>query len=232
MKIKFLILVLFLLPAYLFCQNYEKEGDELFAQSQYEKAEKKYKAAIAIIGETPSVKQKQVNCSKCVSLLAKAQNAERESLYSNAAKYYSELYAIHPLDKYMSKANEMKQKVQKAKQIEQERLEKESETCDEVYMMAESMPEFPGGQQALSQYLGENVKYPASLVESGIHGTVICQFIVKKDGSITEVKVVRSGGEPSLDKEAIRVIELMPKWKPGKSRGRAVCIRYTLPIKF
>ena len=104
-----------------FSQNYEKEGDDLFAQAQYEQAEKKYKAAIAIVGESQTIKQKQDKCTKCKNLLTKAQTAEKESRYSDAAKYYSNLYAIHALPKYQSKANAMKQK---EKQREKDRIAK------------------------------------------------------------------------------------------------------------
>ena len=108
----------------------------------------------------------------------------------------------------------------------------EPEEDEVVFVFVESMPEFPGGQQALFKYLSENVKYPVIAQENGIQGRVICQFVVNKDGSIVDVEVVRSGGDPSLDKEAIRVIKSMPKWKPGKQRGKAVRVKYTVPVNF
>ena len=108
----------------------------------------------------------------------------------------------------------------------------EEEEEEVVFMVVESMPEFPGGQQALFKYLAENVKYPVIAQENGIQGRVICQFVVNKDGSIVDVVAVRSSGEPSLDKEAIRVIKSMPKWKPGKQRGKPVRVKYTVPVNF
>jgi len=108
----------------------------------------------------------------------------------------------------------------------------EEEEEEVVFVVVESMPEFPGGQQALFKYLSDNVKYPVIAQENGIQGRVICQFVVNKDGSIVDVEVVRSGGDPSLDKEAIRVIKSMPKWKPGKQRGKAVRVKYTVPVNF
>jgi len=108
----------------------------------------------------------------------------------------------------------------------------EEEEEEVVFVVVESMPEFPGGQQALFKYLSENVKYPVIAQENGIQGKVICQFTVNKDGSIVDVEVVRSGGDPSLDKEAVRVIKSMPKWKPGKQRGKAVRVKYTVPVNF
>ncbi len=108
----------------------------------------------------------------------------------------------------------------------------EEEEEEVIFVVVESMPEFPGGQQALFKYLSENVKYPVIAQENGIQGRVICQFVVNKDGSIVDVEVVRSGGDPSLDKEAIRVIKSMPKWKPGKQRGKPVRVKYTVPVNF
>ena len=87
----------------------------------------------------------------------------------------------------------------------------EEEEEEVVFVIVEDMPEFPGGQQALFKYLSDNVKYPTIAQENGIQGRVICQFVVNKDGNIVDVEVVRSGGDPSLDKEAIRVIKSMPK---------------------
>lgn len=127
MKTKLITLLMLLLPICCFSQNYEKEGDDLFSQAQYEQAEKKYKAAITIIGETPSVNQKLSNCSKCRTLLAKAQAAEKESRYNEAAKYYSDLYNIHSLAAYQSKANAMKQKARQVELAEQERQAKLAE---------------------------------------------------------------------------------------------------------
>ena len=108
----------------------------------------------------------------------------------------------------------------------------EEEEEEVVFVVVETMPEFPGGQQALFKYLSENVKYPVIAQENGIQGRVICQFVVNKDGSIVDVEVVRSGGDASLDKEAVRVIKSMPKWKPGKQRGKAVRVKYTVPVNF
>ena len=93
------------------------------------------------------------------------------------------------------------------------------------------MPEFPGGQGALLQYLSKSIKYPVIAQENGIQGRVSCSFVVEKDGSVTDVQVLR-GVDPSLDKEAIRVITAMPKWKPGKQRGKPVRVKYTVPVTF
>ena len=101
-----------------------------------------------------------------------------------------------------------------------------------VFAVVESMPEFPGGQEALFKYLSENVKYPVSAQEKGIQGRAICQFVVDKDGSICDVKIVRTSGDTSLDNEAMRVVKSMPKWTPGQQRGKPVRVKYTMPVSF
>jgi protein TonB len=105
------------------------------------------------------------------------------------------------------------------------------EEDDVVFQVVETMPSFPGGDAALFKFLGENVKYPVIAQENGIQGRVICQFVVNRDGSIVDVEVVRPV-DSSLDKEAIRVIKSMPKWSPGKQRGKSVRVKYTLPVNF
>ncbi len=101
----------------------------------------------------------------------------------------------------------------------------------EVYNMVEEAPQFPGGVQELMKYLGENLKYPVAAQNAGKQGNVVCQFVVKSDGTIGDIKVVRSIS-PELDEEAIRVIKAMPAWTPGKQDGKAVNVRYTLPVAF
>ena len=100
-----------------------------------------------------------------------------------------------------------------------------------IFQVVETMPSFPGGDADLFKFLSNNVKYPVIAQENGIQGRVICQFVVNKDGSIVDVEVVRAV-DPSLDKEAIRVIKSMPKWSPGKQRGKSVRVKYTLPVNF
>ena len=127
-------------------------------------------------------------------------------------------------------SEETKEEVVIAPPVEEVKPVEEEEEV--VFVVVETMPEFPGGQAALFKYLSENVKYPVIAQENGIQGRVICQFVVNKDGSIVDVEVVRSGGDASLDKEAVRVIKSMPKWKPGKQRGKAVRVKYTVPVNF
>ena len=99
---------------------------------------------------------------------------------------------------------------------------------EDVFQVVEDMPTFPGD---INKWLGKNVKYPVIAQENNIQGRVTVQFVIEKDGSITDVKVLRSV-DPSLDKEAVRVVKSMPKWKPGKQRGKPVRVSYTVPINF
>lgn len=103
---------------------------------------------------------------------------------------------------------------------------------DSVFIKVDRMPMFPGGQKALFVYLSENVKYPDQAAVLGKEGRVICQFVVNRDGSISDVEVVRSGGYKPLDNEAIRVISNMPQWTPGVKDGKPVRVRYTVPVNF
>lgn len=102
---------------------------------------------------------------------------------------------------------------------------------NKVFDVVEQQPQFPGGMGALNQWLGSNIKYPAMAAENGIEGRVTVQFVVERDGSVSGVHVVR-GVDPSLDKEATRVVAQMPKWIPGKQNGSAVRVKYTVPVTF
>ena len=108
---------------------------------------------------------------------------------------------------------------------------KVEEVTEEIFVVVEEQPEFPGGNTAMMKFLSDNIKYPVIAQENGIQGRVITNFVVERDGSITDVQVVR-GVDPSLDREAIRVIQSMPKWKAGRQRGSAVRVRFTLPVVF
>jgi protein TonB len=107
----------------------------------------------------------------------------------------------------------------------------EVEEAAEVFFIVEEMPEFPGGDAALRAYIAQSVKYPTIAMENGIQGKVYVNFVVGKDGSISNAKIAR-GVDPSLDKEALRVVNSLPKWKPGKQGGKAVRVSYTVPINF
>ncbi len=122
------------------------------------------------------------------------------------------------------------QQVLKQNEVVVEKVEqKEEET--KVFEVVEQMPQFPGGDAALMQYLSSHIKYPVVAEENGIQGRVVCTFVVERNGSITDVRVVKSV-DPSLDKEAVRVIKSMPNWIPGKQNGSAVRVKYTVPVTF
>ena len=103
---------------------------------------------------------------------------------------------------------------------------------DYICVNYETWPEFPGGQQELLKYIQENLIYPKQALKKQIQGRSICQFIVEKDGSISHIQVVRSSGNKSLDRAAIRVIKTMPKWTPGRLQGKIVRTHYVIPVKF
>ncbi len=101
----------------------------------------------------------------------------------------------------------------------------------EVFMVVENMPEYPGGNEAMFAFFAKNMKYPADAQKNKVQGRVIVTFIVDKDGAITDVQVVKPA-YPSLDAEAVRLVKMMPKWKPGTQRGVPVRVKFTLPVQF
>ncbi|MDH6303471.1 protein TonB [Parabacteroides sp. PF5-5] len=110
-------------------------------------------------------------------------------------------------------------------------VEEEEESAQQIFTVVEEMPQFPGGEGELLKFIGKSIKYPVIAQENGIQGRVICAFVVNRDGTVVDAEVVR-GVDPSLDKEALRVIGTMPKWTPGKQRGKPVRVKYTVPITF
>ncbi|WP_085535035.1 energy transducer TonB [Massilibacteroides vaginae] len=110
-------------------------------------------------------------------------------------------------------------------------VEDEEESAQQIFTVVEEMPKFPGGEAKLLEFINKGIKYPVIAQENGIQGRVICSFVVNRDGTVVDAEVVR-GVDPSLDKEALRVINTMPKWTPGKQRGKPVRVKYTVPITF
>ncbi|MDL2221534.1 energy transducer TonB [Parabacteroides sp. OttesenSCG-928-N08] len=110
-------------------------------------------------------------------------------------------------------------------------VEEEEESEQQIFTVVEDMPQFPGGEGELLKFVARSIKYPVIAQENGIQGRVITSFVVNKDGSVVDAEVVR-GIDSSLDREALRVIGTMPKWTPGKQRGKPVRVKYTLPIMF
>ena len=102
---------------------------------------------------------------------------------------------------------------------------------DEVFVIVEQNPEFPGGMEGLYRYLATNINYPDEAKAKNIEGRVLVSFVIERDGSVSNVRAVRSPDE-MLGREAERVVKAMPKWKPGKQQGKAVRVQYNLPINF
>lgn len=115
--------------------------------------------------------------------------------------------------------------------IVQAKEEKEEAEEAQVFFIVEEMPEFPGGEAALRAFIAKAINYPVIAQENGIQGKVYVTFVVDKDGGISDAKIAR-GVDASLDKEALRVVNSLPKWKPGKQRGKPVRVSYTVPISF
>ena len=119
----------------------------------------------------------------------------------------------------------------KAKEVIAEPEPPKHEEENKVFDIVEQQPLFPGGPAALLKYLSEHTKYPVVAQENGVQGRVTVQFVVEKDGSISDVHVLR-GVDPSLDKEAVRVVKSMPRWTPGKQNGITVRVNYRVPVLF
>ncbi len=110
-------------------------------------------------------------------------------------------------------------------------VDEEEEEDAPVFYIVEDMPEFPGGESALHAFISKSVKYPVIAQENGIQGRVYISFVINAKGLVESIKIAR-GVDPALDKEAVRVIKSMPKWKPGKQRGKPVKVSFTVPINF
>ena len=109
--------------------------------------------------------------------------------------------------------------------------QKSADTSGQVFAIVEKMPQFPGGEKAINEFISKTLQYPVIAQENGSQGKVVCSFIINQDGSVTDAEVV-SGVDPSLDREALRIVSAMPKWTPGTQRGKAVRVKYTMPVTF
>ena len=109
--------------------------------------------------------------------------------------------------------------------------QKSADTSSQVFAIVVKMPQFPGGEKAINEFISKTLQYPVIAQENGIQGKVVCSFIINQDGSVTDAEVV-SGVDPSLDREALRIVSAMPKWTPGTQRGKAVRVKYTMPVTF
>ena len=136
------------------------------------------------------------------------------------------------LAKYLSENLRISVKKSAAKTVAKSESKPVNDDDKKVYQVVEKQPEFPGGMEAMMKYLSENIKYPADARAAGKGGKVFVGFVVKKDGTVANVELMRGTGTESLDNEALRVVSSMPKWNPGMQGGKAVNVKFVLPVVF
>ena len=183
----------------------------------------------ALKGETPLFLPKILVGNHDVEVRKDGKLSSKQTIIvseSEISKVQGEL--AEDLGKYRMENTIENRVIPKETSVFERNLEEEDE---EVFMVVEEVPEFPGGMAKLMKYFSDNMRYPVDAAENGIQGRVICQFTIRKDGSITDVVVVR-GVHASLDEEAIRLIYSMPLWKPGKQRGKPVACKFSVPVSF
>ena len=219
------------LSAYNSYQEAQKARFE--AEMEASLLEQKKEAKVERKAEAPKVEKAQVveRVKSSIAFTPPVIKKDSEVRPEDELKSQEELLQTKTaIGSFDVKGNDEGAEVLKAKEIiVQEEKPKEEET--KVFDVVEQMPSFPGGMGALMQYLSSHIKYPVVAEENGIQGRVICTFIVERDGSITDTRVARSV-DPSLDKEAVRVINSMPRWIPGKQNGTACRVKFTLPVTF
>lgn len=189
--------------------NYKK-AETLFQQGDYSAAIKRYRAAL-VCPDKPAGNDVDTRINECNRRLQKQAGNTRPS--GNAVVSCDTVTLNSVTDEIRIATVQ------------------ETPKQEPVFEIVETMPEFPGGNVALLQFISANLRYPSAAVENGVQGRVVVKFVVKKDGSVGEVKVLR-GVDYNLDKEAIRVCKMLPKFSPGKQNGQAVNTWYTLPITF
>lgn len=141
-------------------------------------------------------------------------------------------FMANAMAQHFDDEEEVVEKKVEEKKVEEKKVEViEQSESDEVFEVVDNMPSFPGGQGAMFEYISRNIKYPEIAVANGVQGCVIVTFIVKKDGSLSYVRIVKSV-DPALDKEALRLIKSMPKWSPGIKKGKYVNVKFTVPVTF
>ena len=208
-------------------RNEGTEALEMVVDDQEEEQEEEDEIVYDVQPEEEQVQQDQLMNSEKFTDYAMDDEAPQEVTKTQDETEKSDV-AISSVT--FDQGSEEGQQVLKQNEVVVEKVEqKEEET--KVFEVVEQMPQFPGGDAALMQYLSSHIKYPVVAEENGIQGRVVCTFVVERNGSITDVRVVKSV-DPSLDKEAVRVIKSMPNWIPGKQNGSAVRVKYTVPVTF
>ncbi|MBO7051375.1 MAG: energy transducer TonB [Prevotella sp.] len=220
------------LSAYNSYQEAQKARFE--AEMEASLLEQKKEAKVERKAEAPKVEKAQVveRVKSSIAFTPPVIKKDSEVRPEDELKSQEELLQTKTaIGSFDVKGNDEGAEVLKAKEIIVQEAEKPKEEETKIFDVVEQMPSFPGGMGALMQYLSSHIKYPVVAEENGIQGRVICTFIVEKDGSITATHVARSV-DPSLDKEAVRVINSMPRWIPGKQNGSACRVKFTLPVTF
>lgn len=205
---------------------------ELSALNQPKKKEAKVERKVQVEEKKEVVKEVKSSIKFTAPVIKKDAEVKPEEEMKTQDQIMQTNTAIGALD---VKGNSDQGEILKVTQrVETEPVKAEApkpEVENKVFDVVEQMPSFPGGQSALMQYLANNIKYPVVAQENGVQGRVVVSFVVERDGSITDVQVVRSV-DPSLDREAQRVVKSMPRWIPGKQNGQAVRVKYNVPVSF
>ena len=208
-------------------RNEGTEALEMVVENQEEEAEEDEEIVYDVQPEEEQVQQDQLMNSEKFTDYAMDDEAPQEVTKTQDETEKSDV-AISSVT-FDQGSDEGQEVLKQNQQVVEEVTVKEEET--KVFDVVEQMPQFPGGDAALMQFLSSHIKYPAVAEENGIQGRVVCTFVVERDGSVSNVMVAR-GCDPSLDKEAVRVIKSMPKWIPGKQNGSSVRVKYTVPVTF
>lgn len=214
-------------------------GVLLFSGGSKDKDDNNSRDYEVIADNTENDNEEVEDAKKIIEETEEASTEEAKSVEDVREK--TENAAKEEKEKAQKAAEEAKEKAQKAEEEAKEKAKAKEATPpakpvetpkpvndNNVYNSVDELPSFPGG---ISQWLSQNLQYPPIAQENGIQGTVVVQFVVEKNGSLSDVKVIRSK-DPSLDNEALRVVRNMPKWKPGKLNGSPVRVSFTLPITF
>ena len=205
---------------------------EISALNQPKKKEAKVERKVQVEEKKEVVKEVKSSIKFTAPVIKKDAEVKPEEEMKTQDQIMQTNTAIGALD---VKGNSDQGEILKVTQrVETEPVQAEApkpEVENKVFDVVEQMPSFPGGQSALMSYLANNIKYPVVAQENGVQGRVVVSFVVERDGSITDVQVVRSV-DPSLDREAQRVVRSMPKWIPGKQNGQAVRVKYNVPVSF
>ena len=204
---------------------------EISALNQPKKKEAKVERKVQVEEKKEVVKEVKSSIKFTAPVIKKDADVKPEEEMKTQDQIMQTNTAIGALDvKGNSDQGEILKVTQRV-ETEPVKAEPKPEVENKVFDVVEQMPSFPGGPSALMQYLSSNIKYPVVAQENGVQGRVVVSFLVERDGSITDVQVARSV-DPSLDREAQRVVRNMPRWIPGKQNGQAVRVKYNVPVAF